>query len=299
MSAIKNVAIAGASGSLGSIIFKKLVEAGFSVKVLTRAGSSSKFPSGTDVAEVDYESLESLKAALEGQDAFISTLNQASPGVERRLADAAAATGIKRFIPSDFGSNLDVPRTRKLPVYVEKVKIQDHLIELSKTTSLSYTVIYNAAFLDWGLEKGFLLDFAHPEQQKIYDGGDVEFSATTLPTIATAVVGVLNHLEETKNRSVYIQDTVITQNKVLALAKQLAPGKPWGTIDLKLDDVTAKADERLAKGLYDFETFAPYLFRGLMDPTYGAKFEKTDNALLGIKGFGDEGIIEIIKPLVQ
>ena len=40
MSPIKNVAIAGASGSLGSVIFQKLVASGkFNVRVLRRAGS--------------------------------------------------------------------------------------------------------------------------------------------------------------------------------------------------------------------------------------------------------------------
>ncbi|CAM1500479.1 Fc.00g096410.m01.CDS01 [Cosmosporella sp. VM-42] len=299
MSAIKNVAVAGASGALGSFVFKKLVESGkFNIRVIKRAGSSSTFPAGTDVVEVDYSSFDSLKAALQGQDAIISTLTTLAIDAQITLIDAAIAAGITRFIPSEFGSNLDVPSVRALPVFAHKVQIQDYLIEKSKSTQVTYTFVYNAAFLDWGLEKNFLINLASPNPILV-DGGDNEFSTTTLPSVADALVGILNHPEETKNRVVYIHDTITTQKKLLALAQKVAPEKKWEPVQVKLDDLTAKADERLAKGLIDLETFTPYLFRAIWDPKSKGKFDKTDNELLGVKGVTDEDIIEILKPLLK
>ncbi|KAH6874784.1 hypothetical protein B0T10DRAFT_498554 [Thelonectria olida] len=299
MSAVKNVVIAGASGALGSHVFSKFVDSGkFNIRVLKRAGSESKFPEGTDVVEVDYNSLKSLTAALKGQDLVISTLTTLAIDAQVTFINAAVAAGVSRFIPSEFGSNLDVPSVRALPVFSQKVKIQEILIEKSKSTPLTYTFVYNSAFLDWGLEHNFILNWAE-SKPIIIDGGDNEFSTTTLSTVADALVGVASHPEETKNRVVYIHDLVITQNKLLELAKKVAPERPWAPIPVALDDLTAKADERLAKGLFDMETFGPYLFRAIFDPRSQPKFEKTDNELLGLKGKTEEDIIELLKPLLK
>ncbi|KAM5352753.1 hypothetical protein ACJ41O_005475 [Fusarium nematophilum] len=295
----KNVAIAGASGDLGSHVFEKFVASGkFNIRVLKRAGSESTFPEGTDVVEVDYSSLESLTAALKGQDVVVSTLTTLAAATQSTLVDAAVAAGVQRFIPSEFGSNLDIPSVRKLPLFGAKVAIQDKLIELSKSSSISYTFVYNSIFLDWGLTHGFFLDFANSTATLI-DGGDYEFTTTTLSSVADAVVGVASHPEETKNRVVYIQDTVLTQNKILALAKQASPDKTWTVKNAVLDELTAKADERLAQGLLDWETFTPYLYRAIYDPNSVPKFPKLDNELLGLKGKTEEDVLELIKPLVK
>ena len=60
-----------------------------------------------------------------------------------------------------------------------------------------------------------------------------------------------------------------------------------------------KADERLAQGLYDMETFFPYLIKAVMDPEYGSNFEKTDNELLGIKGKSEAELEEIVRKICE
>ncbi|KAM0438716.1 hypothetical protein ACHAPT_001473 [Fusarium lateritium] len=299
MSAIKNVVLAGASGDLGSHVFKKSVASGkFNITVFKRAGSESSFPEGTNVVEVDYESIESLTAALKGQDAVVSTLTTLAAATQSNLIDAAVAAGVKRFIPSEFGSNLHIPSVRALPLYGAKVAIQDKLIALAKEDKISYTFVYNSVFLDWGLAHNFFLDFSKAEITLI-DGGDAEFSTTTLDSVGEATVGVLNHPDETVNRVVYIQDAVLTQKKVLELAKKANPDKTWTVKEAVLDELVAKANERLAKGLLDWETFGAYLYRAIYDPNSVPKFPKLDNELLGLKGKTDEEIYEIVKAAAQ
>ncbi|RSL68372.1 hypothetical protein CEP54_002860 [Fusarium duplospermum] len=285
MSAIKTVAIAGASGDLGSHVFKKFAASKFTIKVLKRAGSESTFPEGTEVVEVDYASVDSLTAALKGQDAVVSTLTTLAAGAQETLIDAAVAAGVKRFIPSEFGSNLDIPSVRALPLFGAKGKI-------------SYTFVYNSVFLDWGLAHNFFVDFSKAEATLI-DGGNAEFSTTSLDSVADAVVGVASHPEETKNRVVYIQDAVLTQKKVLELAKKANPDKTWTVKEAVLDDLINTANERLAKGLLDWETFGAYLYRAIYDPASVAKFPKLDNELLGLKGKTDEEVYELIKAAAQ
>lgn len=296
---IKKVAITGAAGDLGTVVFDKLVRSGkFDIRVLRRFGSKSTFPESTDVVDVDFDSFDSLKSALVGQDAIVSTVGYSGLQSQLTLIDAAAAAGVKRIIPSDFGANLDNPKTRQLPVFGDKVKAQEHVSDKSKTTDLTYTLVYNNAFLDWGLEHDFILRISDAKPV-IIDGGDLPFSATTLGSVADAVVGILTRPEETKNRSVRIHDIVTSQNQLLALAKKVAPGKSWEVVPVKLDDLTVAADARLAKGIYDVETFAPYLSRATLDPGFGGKFDTTDNELLGVKGVSEDEVTQILKKILN
>lgn len=260
---LKNAAIVGAAGDVGSVILDKLVGSGkFNVKVLRRPGSKLSVPAGIDVAEVDFTSLDSLKSALAGQDAVISAVGTAGLESQLLLVDAAASAGVKRFIPSDFGADLENPKARQLPVFGLKVKVENHLIETAKTTGLTYTFVFNNAFLDYGISHDFVLSTSN-SKPILVDGGDLLFSTTSLPSVGDAVVGILSHPAETKNRAVRIHDLVTSQSKLLALAKQAAPTKAWEPVTVRLDDMVAKADERLAKGLFGPETFGPYLTRSI------------------------------------
>ncbi|KAL3962538.1 hypothetical protein ACCO45_004061 [Purpureocillium lilacinum] len=299
MSAIKNVALIGAAGGLGPTVLNKVVASGvFTVTVLRREGSKSTYPAGITVVDVDFESPDALKAALAGQDAVISLVGVPGLAAQTQVIDAAIAAGVKRFIPSDFGSDLDNPLTRKLPVFAHKVQVADYLAEKSRETALTYTLVSNAAFLDWGLERHFLLNTAD-YKPALYDGGNTIFSATTLDSVGDAVVSILKHPEETKNRRVYIENIKISQNRLLALAQQVAPGKPWLPQQVSIDAIVKEADEKLAKGDYAPENFIPYLFRALNDPAYGPSFQKTDNELLGIKSVDENYVIELFKRIIK
>jgi nucleoside-diphosphate-sugar epimerase len=299
MSAIKNVTVTGAAGSLGEVVLNKLISSGkFNIQVLRRNGSKSTFPSDVKVVDVDFESLDSLKAALTGQDAVVSTVG--APGVlgQTLLFDAAAAAGVKRVLPSEFGSDLDQPSNRSLPVYGHKVQVQEHLIKLAQTTDLTYTFVYNNGFLDWGLEHKFLIDLSE-YKPRIFDDGEAIFTATTLDSVALAVIGVLEHLDETKNRSVRIEDTKISQNKILALAKEAAPEKPWAPNYVSLADYVAGGFARLKEGKFDIDVILPLLAKAVFDPASGPNFTKTDNELLGLKGKTDQEVAEIVKKYVK
>jgi hypothetical protein len=104
------------------------------------------------VKTVDYNSLESLKAALAGQDAVVSTI--ASPAVgttQQTVLDAAYASGVKRFIPSEFGIN-----TRKLQglkvaqILGGKIKlVEDLQKKAQERKSFTWTGISNGLFFHY------------------------------------------------------------------------------------------------------------------------------------------------------
>ena len=72
-----------------------LVDAKFNVTVLTRKQAS--FPAGVEVKIVDYNSPESLKAAVKGQDAVIDTTQSDDSETPIRLIEASAAVGVYRL----------------------------------------------------------------------------------------------------------------------------------------------------------------------------------------------------------
>ncbi|KAG4420981.1 hypothetical protein IFR04_005850 [Cadophora malorum] len=300
MSSIKNVVLAGASGNLGPAILKALLDSSkFNVTVLTRHESKATFPSAAKVVRVDYSSLDSLKSAFQGQDAIVSTLSALALSDQTRMIDAAIAAKVQRFIPSEFGSDLQNPKARALPVFAGKVEVQNYLVEKVKSSpDFSYTIIRNGFFLDWGLQVGFILN-TKDFKPTIYGSGDQEFSSTSLPAVGQAVVGVLSKAAETANKVVYVEEIALTQNKILAMAKKLTPGKTWEPVQGDLDAMKAASDARLQKGLFDDETFIPYIFMAGFGEGYGGKVQKVDNELLGVKRATEADVEAILKTVIQ
>ncbi|KAG5786880.1 hypothetical protein H9Q69_014047 [Fusarium xylarioides] len=282
MTTILNVAIAGASGALGSAVLDKLIATPhLNVQVLRNLGSKSVYPTVIEVTDVDYSSTEELTRALIGQHALVSTVGAPGISSQYQLIDACVAAGVKRFIPSDFGVDLDNPNAQKLPLFVPKFKIHQYLVDKSNTTSLSCTYIYTGSFIDWGFENNMSFDLLN-DTPTIVGDGNLPFSGILLRTAGEAVVGVLNSLGATKNLAVFVRDFVTTQNELLAMARRIAPERCYEPVHIELTDLQNAADDRLAQGLYDMETFRPYIYRAMFDPAYRCEPLPLDNKLLGI-----------------
>ncbi|TVY37333.1 Isoflavone reductase-like protein [Lachnellula subtilissima] len=296
---IKNVAIVGASGALGEPILKALVESGkFSVTVVKRPSSKASFPASVKVVTADTSSVESVTAAFQGQDAVVSAVGVEGMQGQHVLIDAAIAAGVKRFLPSEFGCDISNPKVAALPVFAHKIATQKHLQKaLAAKPGMTYTYVSNGSFLDWGLSNGFLLD-TKEGKPTIYDDGKTVFSATTLASVGQAVVGILSHYEETKNRVVYVRDIDISQKRLLEIAQKVAPEKKWEPVNVSTVDIEKSSNEGLARGEFTFPVIAGFLCRAIFGEGYGNKFEKDDNALLGITGKTEADVEAIFKTLL-
>lgn len=295
MSVIKNVAVAGGSGSLGEPVLKAIVDSGkFTVTVLSREGSKATFPSSVKVINVDYTSVSSLTAALKGQDAVVSTVGTAGLLGQSLLIDAAIAAGVKRFIPSEYGSDTSNPKAAALPVFGYKIATRKHLErKVAAGADITYTYIINGPFIDWGLQVGFLLDLS-TNKPTIYNSGDQKWSTTTLSSIGLATVGVLSNHEETKNKEVYIQDAQVSQNQFLAILKKLKPELLLEPVHVQTAEIEKASNEKLAKWDYSEEVLVPYFFVGIFGEVYGSLFAKDDNKLLGVPGKSEKEVEDIV-----
>ncbi|KAI4860588.1 NAD(P)-binding protein [Hypoxylon rubiginosum] len=285
MSTITKVALAGARGNIGGPVLDQLLKAGFQVTVLTREGGSATFPSAVTVKHVDYDSVESLTAALQGQDALVVTITTSAIGKEYNLIEASIKAGVKRFIPSEFGSDTFNEKLSKLPGYKAKVDIHEALRKAARESSLTWTSVVNGPFLDWGISASFLLN-AKDRTIEYPDGGNHQFSATTLESIGKAVAGVLKNPEQTKNRPVYVQDVAITQRQLGDLVKKFVGADGWKETVSSIDEAVQQVWDEVKKaepnpGPVFFGTLKAAIWGG---DAYNSRFQKLDNELLGIKG---------------
>jgi len=296
------VALAGATGNMGPAILQAMLDAGFEVTILTRQGSTStdSLPvnSSQRIVKVDYSDVNVLKSALQGIEVVVSTLASAALDTQKPLIDAALAAGVKRIIPSDFGSDLDNPLDRKLPVFQGKVKTQEYLEELAKSNpNFTYTHMYNGLFFDWGIQIGLIVN-AKEHKATIYDGGDVPISMTTLSTIGHAVVGVINNLDATKNRAVRYHNGVFSQNKLIDMFKKI-DGKDWTTEQASTAEIEKGAYEALEKGENIEMAMLDFIRRAAFSKEHEPAFTgKLDNEILGVKEMTHEEVVEMLKGLL-
>ncbi len=297
-SSVKNITLIGATGNVGAVALEKLAASKHNLQVLRRLGSKSTFPASIKVVDVDFASLEALTSALKGQEVVISTLPAEVAALQVKIIDAAIAAGVSRFLPTEYGCDIENAQARQIAIFGEKVKIEDYIKEKAAAGLISYTFVYTGAFLDWGIQHQFILGVAD-YKTRLLDDGKAVFSTTNVETIGRAFVAIAEHLDETKNRAVFLEDLKISQERLLALAKQAAPEKPWEVSNVKLDDLVKVAGEGLAKGVFTFDNIAPFLYRALLTPGFGGNFEKSDNELLGLGHSSEEFVLEQYKKLLH
>jgi hypothetical protein len=101
-------------------------------------------------------------------------------------------------------------------------------------------------FFDFGLETRLLSFEVKGRKAKIFDDGEIRWSATTLAMIGTAVVRVLQKEEETRNHMLYIQSFCVTQNEVLWSLMKVT-GKDWKIRQVNSDDFIREMKREMKK----------------------------------------------------
>lgn len=119
----------------------------YTVSVLSREQSTYQAPSGVKHLKTDYTH-DSLVSALKGQDAVISAIAGFAIADQKKIIDAAIEVGVKRFFPSEFGSDTTTSLALDyFPGWAPKVEIRDYL--KSKEDKIEWTVVFNNFFFDW------------------------------------------------------------------------------------------------------------------------------------------------------
>jgi len=298
MTIIKTVALAGANGSVGKPMLEELIHQGYTVTVLARSESTSTYPSTVKTVKVDFGNKSQLVSALRNQDAFISTIGSEGGQDAILLSESVIEAGVKRFIPSEFGSDKTNAEVCKLPFYAPKLAAQTRLEELTASSDCqtTWTHVYCNAFVDYCLRVPLIADL---KQKKItlWDGGDVKYTATPTKAVAKATVNILKNLEATKNRAVKISSITLTQKRVLLAAQKALGSEGW--------TVTDKTTESAVKESYAALKAEPnnvmvwimgFLSFAIFAQEAGGNFSNSpDNKLLETPQMDEDELVEIIR----
>ena len=231
---------------MGVHVLKTFMESPYDVSILTRKESPSTFPEGIPVFRADYSDKDQLEPAMKGQDVVICMVAVFATGGQQILVDAAIAAGVKLFLPSEFGPpSRDEKFAALHPALPSKVATVDYL--RTKENQISWSALIPGAFFDWGMKLGlFGFDLAS-KTARLIDGGNIVFTASTLPTIAKATLAMLEQADETKNKYVYISSLHICQNDILKAVEKI-DGQKWTVTHITSEELIAQGKRRIADG---------------------------------------------------
>ena len=254
-----------------------------------------------------------LLEAFKGIDAIVATTVHTAP--EKDFIAAAAKAGVKRYLPSEFGSDSRDPKVSEvLPMFQSKIDTVEYL-KAQEGTGLSWTSVCTGPFLDWyvflegvricwvvmlielnrGLTSGFL-GFSIPARKAtIYGGGDTVFTTTTLPAVGAAVVGVLRKPEETANKYVFVSSARTTGNELLATLEKVS-GEKWEVEHRSIEETIRAGQEKMGKGDYS----------GIVDLIVGSIYglESSDvtrdhELANGLLGLPEESLVDIVEKVLK
>lgn len=296
---LQKIALIGATGDLGSHILDALVDAGsFEVTVLQRKSSQSKPKHSSKIRIVsvadDYP-FDGMKQCLQGQDAVIVAFRLKDLEQHYRIADAAVAAGVKRFIPADFGScDSSSQRAQELiPLFKKKSGMGDRLQELARSHSnFTWTSIVCGHFFDWGLKEDFLHFNLASCTADILDDGNMKSSQSTLERVAQVTARILQRPKETSNRVLFVQSFCVSQNEVLASLEKATTSK-WTVNRIDSEKFIREHKQKAEAG--DAQANEELVFAlGAVD----GNWETRDEFAMSLLGLENENLDDVVKRVV-
>ncbi|KAJ2957123.1 hypothetical protein NQZ79_g7133 [Umbelopsis isabellina] len=276
---VEKIAIVGAGGQSGSYITEMLLKTGkHKITAITRADSTSKFPSGVQVKRVDYNDQSSLVDALQGQEALVITLGVFAPRDQQtKLIQAAAAAKVAWVIPNEFGNDNANPKlVEDVPINAAKTQYREEIEELGVSAWLGICCNF---WYDYSLGRAcFGIDIKN-RTATLWDDGNTRINTSTLPQVGRAVANLLSlkvlpdNEEDTspclsnyKNKFIYISSFCISQRDMLDSVMRVT-----NTTDQDWKISYRPIQEVYKEGVEKFQTGD---FSGMIDVLYGRNFFK-------------------------
>jgi len=288
---------------LGKPVLEALQKSEFNVWVINRQTSKSVYPRTQILTVPDDLDVDAIAKEFQEKqiDALVIAIAGSQVEQQRKLIDAAFKSGVKRVIPADFGScdSADDKTNEILPLMKGKKGIRDYLVELEKRErddnrgKLTWTSLINAHFFDWGLGNGLLKFDVRGRKAYLLDGGNIKFSASTLPFIGSAVVKILEKPQETENKLLYIHSLHVTQEEVLA-ALEKATGDRFERIEENSEEELKKCRPKMLDGDHDAREEVVAIW-GVVAADW-KKREAFANELLGLE---EEDLDEVVQRVVK
>ncbi|KAI1431520.1 putative oxidoreductase CipA [Xylaria sp. CBS 124048] len=217
---IKKVAVVGATGNLGKHIIKSLLQTNkHEVTALSRRNID--VPEGVKVAVVSYDDPDSLKKALEGQDALVITMAAWVRDAQTKLVEASAAAKVPFVIPNEWGIE-STHGTLGIDTLIEQgsAVVRSKIEELGVSSWIAMTTGYWYSH-SVALPESYGIDL-RSKTVTFFDDGNTKINAITWQKTGEAVAGLLSlpieretsstrALSDYKNRRVFVSSWLLSQ----------------------------------------------------------------------------------------
>ncbi|KAF1810025.1 NAD(P)-binding protein [Eremomyces bilateralis CBS 781.70] len=293
---IRNVAIVGAGGHVGTFISEALVKTGKHIVTgITRTGSQSRLPAGVISKTVDYNKPETIVDALRGQDLLIITLAVQVPKETcLQLINAAGDAGVKWILPNEWGlDNTHKELVKDVPVFEAKDVNRKAIKDLGKS---SYIAVATGVWYEWSLAipSAFAFDIVN-RSVTLIDEGEAKISTSTWPQVGRTVAALLSLpikpegsnpeacLEHFKNTAICADSFYINQKDMLESVLRVTGTKreDWTITKEVSQERYATAVREMEGG--DWNGFAKMMYTRIFYPDDAGVFDKdTVNSLLGL-----------------
>lgn len=228
MSDKKHVAVIGSRGQIGKPLTRELLKQGHKVTMIAR---SHKVTQETIIKEFirlganlsicdDMKNVQALSRAFEGCDVVVCCV----PGSKEIILEfepiwleAAVLSGVKRFVPTEFGAH-----TRNLDygdgeVFDNKKKFHEKLFK----ADIGWTLFYNGVLFDYALP-----NLRYFDEITTFGSMDVPIYTHDVNDVGTiAAMAIID--DRTLNKCVQMDYNVLTQTDMLNLIHKYWPEAPF------------------------------------------------------------------------
>ncbi|KAI3331785.1 NAD(P)-binding protein [Xylariaceae sp. AK1471] len=293
----RNVALVGASGTVGAPILSALLAAGHKTAVLTRPTSKANFPSAVTTHVGDYNDEEFAVDALKGQEVLILALGYNAADAQIPLIKAAAKAGVSYIFPCEFGSD---PTHPKMNAEIQLMNIKAPFRKLVEDLGVSSWIgVVNNPWVEFCIRLGLYGINLKEKTATLYDEGNVKANFTTLTRVGETLAALLSlpdaQLAKYKNEFVYCSSFYISQRDFLASAMR-ATGtteKDWTITSVSSDKAIQAANASADPRARSMSLFA-LVFKEGYGGDYNSKI--VDYATLGLAA---EDLDAVMKSLAQ
>ena len=194
------ILVAGATGQLGSLITRKLIASGATVRALARNASKlAAFAPQAEIAAVDMRDVPKLTEACRGVDQIIATANnnmgkgETSPSrvdlsAYQNLCAAARNTGVRRLIYVSYkGVSQDAP--------VDIFRVKWYVEDAIRRSGVPWVMLRPTAFMDTWVDQIMAKGIREKGVTTIFGDGKAVTNYIAVDDVAEFAVKVLGRPE--------------------------------------------------------------------------------------------------------
>jgi uncharacterized protein YbjT (DUF2867 family) len=282
------ILVVGATGGLGGLISRRLLDKGNRIRVLARdpAGVAGLAAQGADVAIGDLTDPQSLNRACSGVAAVITTANSMARGgtdtieaVDRagnaNLIGAASDQGVDRFV---FVSALGADPHHPMPFLQAKGESESLLVE----SELAWTILQPNFFMEVLMMIVVGMPAMAGETVTLIGEGRREHSLVSMADVAAYAVAALEH-RDAANQTLLIggPEPVSWRDVISAFEHELGRGVPVRTIHPEQPEVANDPIVGLLAALANYDS--PIDMRNLSE-RYGIVPTRMADFVRGVVG---------------